>query len=44
MKSNVLIFYASLFNLQGIVKILLGGFLNILTQTNSDFQGELNLV
>lgn len=32
------------FNLQGTVKSLLGGFLSILTQADSDFQGALKLL
>ena len=32
------------FNLQGTVKNLLGGFLSILTQADSDFQGALKLL
>ena len=38
-----LIFNFLFFNLQGTVKNLLGGFLSILTQTDSDFQGALKL-
>lgn len=38
-----LISYVLFFNLQGTVKNLLGGFLSILTQTDSDFQGALKL-
>lgn len=32
------------FNLQGTVKNLLGGFLSILTQADSDFQGALKML
>lgn len=38
-----LISYFLFFNLQGTVKNLLGGFLSILTQADSDFQGALKL-
>ena len=40
---RILISYFLFFNLQGTVKNLLGGFLSILTQTDSDFQGALKL-
>lgn len=36
--------YVLFFNLQGTVKSLLGGFLSILTQADSDFQGALKLL
>lgn len=39
-----LISYVLFFNLQGTVKNLLGGFLSILTQADSDFQGALKLL